>query len=81
MSNDQSSAQAQFDQRYISSNEIQRTLRISASAIVQARKRGLLPAPIVIGVRALYLWEREQVVPFLDAWHINIKARRRELTA
>lgn len=70
------SAQKRFDETYISSSEICRTLSISRAAIVNARRRGLLPDPVVVNDIQLYLWERSTVKPYLDAWTIMLGARR-----
>lgn len=73
------SAQEKFDNTYISSSEICRQLGVSRAAIVHARRRGLLPDPVVVNGVQIYLWERDTVRPFLDAWNLNLMARRREL--
>ena len=84
MSNQESapvSAQQKFDETYISSSEICRQLGVSRAAIVNARRRGLLPDPIVVNDIQLYLWERETVQPYLEAWHFMLRSRRGELSA
>lgn len=72
-------AQARFDQMYISSTEITTELGVSRVAVLQARRRGLLPEPVVVNQTQIYLWERATVKPFLDAWRINLASRRGEL--
>lgn len=73
------SAQEKFDSTYISSSEICRELGVSRAAIVNARRRGLLPDPVVVNDIQLYLWERETVRPYLDSWHLMLRSRRGEL--
>lgn len=80
MSTDKS-AQELFDEKYITGHEIRTRLRISSSALVQAHKRRLLPAPIKVGDNALYLWERSITEPFLNAWELTLKVRRKEVMA
>jgi hypothetical protein len=74
------SAQQRFDEQYITGAEIRRRLNIAYCTLTMARKRGMLPEPIQCG-DAMYVWERAHVTPFLDAWELNLKARRRELPA
>lgn len=72
-------AQEEFDKTYISSSEIRRELGITRATIVQGRRRGLLPDPVVINEAQIHLWKREVVRPYLDAWKISLQARRGEL--
>jgi hypothetical protein len=72
-------AQEAFDALYISSSEIQKELKVERSAILYARRRGMLPNPIIVpGVRA-FVWEREKVRPYIDAWKLALASRRGEL--
>lgn len=72
-------AQERFDEVYITSSEIAEELKIERSTIVNARRRGLLPEPIIIkGIRA-FIWERNTVRPLLDAWKVSLASRRGEL--
>lgn len=77
----QLTAQQRFDAMYMCSSEIQKRLGVARTSITQARRRGMLPDPIIvhIGEAMLYLWERTTVEPYLNAWEITLKARRREL--
>lgn len=76
-----SAAQEEFDKTYITSREIREYLKINRSTIVQGKERGLLPEPILLdgGKGQVQLWKREEVMPYLEAWRINLKARRGEL--
>lgn len=75
----QISAQEKFDNTYISSSEICRELGVTRATIVNARRRGLLPDPVIVNDIQLYLWERETVQPYLNAWSLMLKSRRGEL--
>lgn len=72
-------AQEEFDRTYITSSEICKELNITRATIVQGRKRGLLPDPVVINGAQIHIWPRSVVRPHLDAWKINLMARRGEL--
>lgn len=61
--------QDEFNDRYITSVEICDTLGVSRSAIVRAKERGKLPPPIFVNGAQIQLWLREDVKPYLDAWH------------
>lgn len=69
-------AQLRFDAIYISSTQIMSELEVSRPAVLQARRRGLLPEPVVVNQTQIYLWERATVKPFLDAWRISLASRR-----
>lgn len=76
---DNKTSQELFDEKYITSSEIQETLGVERSSILNARRRGMLPDPITVrGVRA-FIWEREKVTPYLEAWKISLASRRGEL--
>lgn len=69
-------SQELFDERYITSTEIQKELGVERSTILNARRRGMLPDAIVVrGVRA-FIWEREKIQPYLNAWKLSLKVRR-----
>lgn len=70
--------QERFDHLYITSNEICEDLGIERSTVMNAKNRGLLPDPIVINSK-FHIWERATATPFINAWRINLKARRGEL--
>lgn len=73
------SPQEDFDRRYITSTEIQRELGVERSTILYARRRGMLPEPIIVqGVRA-FIWERDKIRPYLNAWRLSLRSRRGEL--
>lgn len=69
-------AQQRFDRVYITSTEICKDLRVARSVLLGARRRNLLPEPIAINGRSIYVWERAHVSPFVEAWRIMLSARR-----
>lgn len=72
----QNAAQERFDSTFISSSEICKELNVSRATILQARRRGLLPHPIVVNDSQIYLWERVTVRPYIDAWKLILTVRR-----
>ena len=73
--------QEEFDAMYITSAEICEQLGITRTAVGNGRKRGLLPDPIVVNGAQILIWKRATVARYLEAWKINLQARRGELTA
>jgi predicted DNA-binding transcriptional regulator AlpA len=71
-----SPAQNLFDNTYITSYEICKTLGIERSTLLRARARNKLPEPILIpGVNA-YIWERNKVAAAIDQWKESLTTRR-----
>jgi predicted DNA-binding transcriptional regulator AlpA len=68
-------AQREFDERYISSTEMMASLGVTRTTILLARRTGKLPDPIDIQGK-IFIWERDKVTPYLDAWKIILDARR-----
>lgn len=68
--------QQEFDEKYISSSEICKTLEVNRSSILYARKTGLLPEPIIIGEGHTCLWLRNEVQEKLNAWKLMLGIRR-----
>lgn len=77
---DAPTAQAEFDDIYISSSEICRELNITRATLTQGRDRGLLPDAVSINEGQITIWKRVTVRPFLNAWKTMLQARRGELT-
>ena len=73
------SAQVRFDKQYITSTEIQERLAVTRSVILNARRRGMLPEPVVIKGLNTFIWERSIVNSYLDAWEISLASRRGQL--
>lgn len=71
-----SAAQLYFEQTYITAAQIIRELGISRSALLYARRRGLLPDPIIINDGRIYIWEREHIQENLDAWKRMLDIRK-----
>lgn len=68
-----------FDERYITGSEIQHTMNVSRSSVLLARRRGMLPDPIVVKGARAFIWERDKVTPYIEAWKISLASRRGEL--
>lgn len=68
-------AQQEFDQKYITSSEIMKSLGVTRTTILTARRTGRLPNPIDIQGQ-IFIWEREKLKPYLDAWKIVLNVRR-----
>ena len=71
--------QESFDEKYITSSEIQKELKVNRSAVLYARRRGMLPEPIVVRGSRSFIWERAKARPFIDAWALSLASRRGEL--
>lgn len=68
-------AQREFDEKYISSTEIMQSLNVTRPTILSARRTGRLPDPIDIQGK-IFIWERDKVMPYLEAWKLVLNARR-----
>lgn len=68
------SAQKEFEELYITSSEIARTLGVTRAAIIQARQKGQLPDPIMVEGH-LTIWKRWFIVPYVEAWQKKRRAR------
>lgn len=69
--------QERFDRVYITSYEIQNTLGVQRSTVTTANKKGLLPDPITIPGSRTFVWEREKVREYLEAWRVVLEKRRK----
>lgn len=69
-------AQREFDEKYITASEIMKDLGITRPTLYYARSNNKLPAPIVLNDGTVFLWEREIIRPFLDAWKLALNVRR-----
>ena len=56
-------------------SEIMQTMGVTRTTILSARRTGKLPDPIDIQGK-IFIWERDKVTPYLDAWKIVLDARR-----
>ena len=68
--------QERFNRLYISSTDIAAIVGVTRVAVLHARQRGLLPAPVVVNERQIHVWERATVMPHVEAWTAMVKARR-----
>ena len=69
-------AQETFDNKYITSTEIIRELKINRTTLLFARRTGKLPEPIVVNDGRLYIWERASIQEYLSAWRVMLNAKR-----
>ena len=72
----ENTAQIEFERKYITASEVMKELSIARPALMYARRSGHLPTPIVANDGRLYLWEREVLKPYLDAWKQALASRR-----
>ena len=70
------SPQEVFNERYISSSEICKTLGVNRTNLHHKRKTGGLPGAIVIGDQKIVLWERDFIAPYLSDWKVALDAKR-----
>lgn len=68
--------QKEFDDKYITAHEIVERLQISRIAILNAKKSGRLPQPIMIPGLKTQLWVRRAIAKSLDGWERNLQDRR-----
>lgn len=71
-----SAPQAEFDKHYITASEIARELSLTRVAIHYARQRGDLPNPISVGDGLVYIWNRDEVTPFIKAWKFRTNEKK-----
>lgn len=50
---------------------------MSRTALLYARQRGWLPNAIVVNDGQLYVWERETLKPYIDAWKLIVGTRKK----
>jgi predicted DNA-binding transcriptional regulator AlpA len=72
-------AQERFNQQYITSAEIAAECHVSRPSVMRARERRMLPEPIAVGEGNIYIWERQTVRPFIDAWKLTLAAKRGQI--
>jgi len=75
MTSNANDAQHEFNERYITSSEIMEKLDVTRTTILSARRTGKLPDPIDIQGK-IFIWERDKVTPYLDAWKVVLDVRR-----
>lgn len=71
--------QQRFDRLYVTSSELCKELHVTRPSIMHARRKGLLPEPILAG--PAYVWERAHVQPYVDAWKLILTTRRTHAAA
>lgn len=72
-------AQLEFDKKYITANQLMNDVNVSRAGLQYARRSGKIPSPaIVVNEGRLLIWEREIVQPYIDAWKAKLIAQRGE---
>lgn len=71
--------QRQFDKEYITSSEIVQTMGVSRVAMLNARKRGILPEPITVFGVGSHIWVRKEIKSHLKAWAFTLGVKRGEI--
>lgn len=67
-------AEDEFTRDYVTSSEIGRRLRVTRTAVIQARQKGRLPAGILVE-NHLMIWKRDTVEPYILQWEERRKER------
>lgn len=65
-----------FNKKYITSSEICRTLKVSRSMLTYAKKRGFLPGAIQAEGSRVFIWERDKIARYLEAWKLVLETKR-----
>lgn len=71
-------AQAEFDTVYISSNEICLRLDINRSSLAYQRRLGRMPGAVQVPGSNMFVWKREAIEPFVQAYEAKLKMTRGE---
>lgn len=64
-----------FDERYITSAEVARYVGVTRPALFTAREKGYLPGVIILAEGKVHCWDRQYIMPHLDAWKASIARR------
>lgn len=67
------SAKEQFERFYITSQKVADFVGVSRHSVFKAREQGKLPRSFSIG--STFIWEREFIMPYLEAWKHNVEVR------
>lgn len=78
MTEPKKTSQQEFDEIYITSSEIGQVLGVCRATLLNARRRGILPDPIVVNGAQIFIWKRNLLQPYLDQWRNVLQERRRE---
>lgn len=71
--------QEEFENTYITSSQLHKELGVTRKTITDMRKRKLLPEPIIVPGISCHIWKRSEVLQNVDAYKINLAAKRRVL--
>lgn len=67
--------QIDFDQKYITASEIATVCDVSRVTVHNARHRGILPNPILVGPNMIFIWEREPLRPYIEQWRSQLASK------
>lgn len=69
--------QQRFHEQYITAPEIADEVGVSRVSVFRARERNALPNAIYVGDHRIWIWERVQIRPHIEAWKKNMAERGR----
>lgn len=69
--------QQRFNHKYITATEVADFVGVSRVSVLRAKQRGLLPDAIHVGDNHVCIWERDPVMPYVEAWKQTIEVRSR----
>lgn len=67
-------AQSLFESRYITAQQIADYVDVTRVSVFNARKSGKLPGSIAVG--ATFVWERDQIQPYIETWRETLRISR-----
>jgi predicted DNA-binding transcriptional regulator AlpA len=70
------SALEEFNETYVTADEICTSLGVHRSTVSRRMSQGLLPAPFEVG--KTLVWKRTDAAPFIEDLRISLRVRRRE---
>lgn len=73
---DHKTAQQRFNERYITAPEVCEFMGVGRATLMHARRRGTLPDAVEINGGQVFVWEREKLRPYLEAWKLMLDVRR-----
>lgn len=71
-----STPQDRFNETYITASEVCSIAKVDRASLTNARNAGYLPGAFKVDGIPCYLWERESVMPFLNAWVTVLEVKR-----
>lgn len=68
--------QKEFNEQFITALEIAQLLGISRPAVTAAHQSGRLPKPILVNECRIMLWNRKEVMPYINDWKYVLDFRK-----